>query len=313
MGLHDDAIYINSSGSVGIGTASPASKFDVAGGIKVANDAAACVTGKAGTLRYTGGSPPWQYCDGSGWVPFETAGSSGTQTVTIASNQSNVNLFHAAGFPTAAADWEFVINSGVTISSLYATAAAIVTGTFPNGSTIKITNNGNVYGKGGNAGNGGDSGYAGASGVAGGNAMELNFAVTIDNTNGNIYGAGGGGGGGGSAVSRTNCGGGGGGGGQGDDDGLLGAGGTAAGGNGAAGTTGTTASAGSGGAGNTACITKGGNGGNGGAWATAGSNGASATYSGGTGGAAGKAINTNGNSVTWLGGNNGAQVKGAVN
>lgn len=56
--------------NVGIGTTTANSKLEVAGGIKVANDAAACVSGKAGTIRFTGGSPPWQYCDGSAWVPF---------------------------------------------------------------------------------------------------------------------------------------------------------------------------------------------------------------------------------------------------
>ncbi len=68
---------IDASGSVGIGTASPASALDVNGGVKVANDAAACIAGKAGTIRYTGGTPPWEFRNGSAWIPFEQAGSAG--------------------------------------------------------------------------------------------------------------------------------------------------------------------------------------------------------------------------------------------
>ena len=68
----DSALYWdNTNKRLGIGTTSPASALDVAGGIKIANDSAACITGKAGTVRYTGGSPPWQYCDGSTWQNFK--------------------------------------------------------------------------------------------------------------------------------------------------------------------------------------------------------------------------------------------------
>jgi len=295
-----DQMVILDSGNVGIGTASPASKFDVAGGIKVANDAAACVTGKAGTLRYTGGSPPWQYCDGSGWVPFESAGGGAGGTITILSNQTNVNLFHAAGFPTEAGTWEFIVASGVTVNSSSASLPAIASGTFPVGSTVKITNNGNIYGKGGDGGAGGINAADGAAGSVGGYAISLGYAITIDNTNGNIFGGGGsGGGGGGNTRGGT---GGGGGGGQGSQD--------SAGGSGSpAGSSGTAAGPGAGG--NSSY----GDGGTGGAWGTTGNSGADGPVggNGGAGGAAGNAVKQNGNAITWLGGNNGTQVKGPVN
>lgn len=41
-----------------------------AAGVQVGNDTATCTTTKQGTLRYTGGTPPWEYCDGSAWSPF---------------------------------------------------------------------------------------------------------------------------------------------------------------------------------------------------------------------------------------------------
>ncbi|NCC20949.1 MAG: DUF1566 domain-containing protein [Alphaproteobacteria bacterium] len=48
-----------------------------AAGVRVGNDTASCVAAKEGTIRYTGGSPAWEYCDGSGWLPFESAGGGG--------------------------------------------------------------------------------------------------------------------------------------------------------------------------------------------------------------------------------------------
>ncbi len=54
------------NGNVGIGSAAPASKLDVAGGVKVSNDASACTAAKAGTIRWTGTA--FQGCDGKAWV-----------------------------------------------------------------------------------------------------------------------------------------------------------------------------------------------------------------------------------------------------
>ena len=69
-----------SSGLVGIGEDVPQAALDVGGGVKIANDAAACAPAKNGTIRYvSGGDPAWEYCDGGGpgWLPFEHAASGG--------------------------------------------------------------------------------------------------------------------------------------------------------------------------------------------------------------------------------------------
>ena len=54
-------------GDVGVGVQTPTTKLDVAGGVKVANDAEACTAAKAGTIRW---NVTMQYCDGSAWKNF---------------------------------------------------------------------------------------------------------------------------------------------------------------------------------------------------------------------------------------------------
>jgi hypothetical protein len=38
---------------------------------QVDNDTGSCTALKEGRIRYTGGSPPWEYCNGSAWLPFK--------------------------------------------------------------------------------------------------------------------------------------------------------------------------------------------------------------------------------------------------
>ncbi|HAX91989.1 MAG TPA: hypothetical protein DCY07_07265 [Rhodospirillaceae bacterium] len=52
-------------GNIGAGVYAPAAKLDIAGGVKVANDAANCTATKAGTIRWTGTA--MQFCNGSAW------------------------------------------------------------------------------------------------------------------------------------------------------------------------------------------------------------------------------------------------------
>lgn len=60
---------------VGIGTASPASKLSVAGGVQMGNDFAACTLAGAGTMRYNAGAI--QYCNGAlatpSWVSLSSS------------------------------------------------------------------------------------------------------------------------------------------------------------------------------------------------------------------------------------------------
>jgi len=229
--------------------------------------------------------------------------------LVISTNTSNYNLFTSAGSPTIPTSVVLTINSGVNLSSTSTSNPSLLIPAFIVGSDIRIINNGNIYADGGDGAAGGSGGILndpGSSGAAGGQAISISFNVTIDNTNGNIYGGGRGGNGG---ISENSCGapGGGGGGGQGDNGGSAGpagAPGTGTGTNASAGNSGTSISPGSGGAPGSCEFqisegifeTRFGNSGiDGGIWGN------------------GKAINLNGNIVTWEGGNNAAQVKGAVN
>lgn len=230
---------------------------------------------------------------------------------------ANRNLCTLAGNPTTAGQYRFTLASGGVVYSGSTGSPALTTGTcWPSGSTVTIVNNGTIYGMGGNGGNGGNGG-SGADyptvGTAGGNSIALSYPVTINNTNGYIYGGGGGGGGGARYVAKgvTRGGGGGGGGASGTTNSAGGTGGTSTCcGSGLNGAAGTTAGGGVGG------TSLGGDGGLGGAFGAAGASGAngsgSITESGAAGGVAGKAIDTNGNAITWLGGNTTTRVKGAV-
>src|SRR3989338_1666891 len=51
-------------GNVGIGTASPQAKLDVAGGVKVGSDSGVCDSTKGGTIRYNNADGCLEYCDG---------------------------------------------------------------------------------------------------------------------------------------------------------------------------------------------------------------------------------------------------------
>jgi hypothetical protein len=220
------------------------------------------------------------------------------------------------------------IAPSVAITASSAGVAAFSTGTFPGGAIITLVNNGGIQGAGGAGGNGGNSAASnGSGGQAGGHAMSLQIALTIDNTNGNIWGGGGGGGGGAGtpllddgtenhAPIAGGAGGGAGGGGSGQVFGVHGSQGVGVASVGGTGANGTSNAGGAGGGGGAGFNNNnpGGNGGAGGGPGAAGSGGAGTGFgTGGGGGAAGKAIALNGNpSPTFLGGNNSSQVRGLV-
>lgn len=262
--------------------------------------------------------------------------------LTISANVQNYNIYSAAGSPVGTpVDIFLTINSGVWVGSTGTGTPGMTTGAgWPAGSTIKIINNGTIAGMGGGGGRGGDftSGQprAGSAGAAGGNALNLQYSVTIDNTNGKIYGGGGGGGGGGASYDSqdatytsydTYAMGGGGGGGAGYNGGAGGSGGSDyAGTNASAGAAGSSSGPGGGSAGtvggNAGAGAHGGSGGSGGTWGASGGGGSQGysnflsgtTYDpyGGSGGASGKAINLNGFTATFTAGNNSTQIKGAI-
>lgn len=251
-------------------------------------------------------------------------------SLVAAVSSNNVNLFTLFGSPSGVHHVTYVINSGVTIGSTDPANPAINTGSgWATGSTVKIINNGKIYGAGGAGGAGGVAsvdaggtsvvGANGSAGNAGGNAVETSVKLVVDNTNGEIFGGGGGGGGAsGTTVGQDDgmgsanfacVGGGGGGGGQGSNTSSGGTGGTAddsyvdnpneedPGDNGIAGSS---SAAGSGGVGgNTNYIwlgtqnLDGNDGGSGGAWGTSGSSASGshvgAEYTEGTNGSGGAA------------------------
>lgn len=111
---------------------------------------------------------------------------------TISANTTNYNLNTAM----TAAGWNGIdrviatvtVNSSVYVGSTSTSNPAFTVGVLPTASTVSITNNGYILGKGGNAGTP-NSGV----GQNGGPALTIGYATTI--TNNNIIGGGGGGGG----------------------------------------------------------------------------------------------------------------------
>lgn len=67
-GLANGLIVVN--GKVGLGTTGPAAKLEVAGPIKIANDADVCTSIKAGTIKWTGSV--FQGCNGTTWIPLSS-------------------------------------------------------------------------------------------------------------------------------------------------------------------------------------------------------------------------------------------------
>jgi hypothetical protein len=233
--------------------------------------------------------------------------------LVVSADTADYNLFTAAGSPATPVSVTLTIASGVYLYASLTGTFGLSVPAFPAGSTITVINNGYIVGKGGSGGSGGAStGGAGNAGSNGGDAVDLHFPITLDNTFGTIAGGGGGGGGGaGSAGLGVPRGGGGGGGGQ----SYV----TSAGGNGTGsasnGHSGGTSGPGAGGIGESASGLSGGDGGKGGKFGSGGSNGTKGTggaYAGGLHGGGGAAINLHGNAVTWLGGNVPAQVLGNV-
>ena len=103
------------------------------------------------------------------------------KVIYITSSALNINLASLAGNPTSPIRLKVVINSGVSIYSSASTSPALTVGSFPVGSQVLLTNNGNIYGAGGIGGKGADYGGSAQSGFQGGTAVLADSAITIDN------------------------------------------------------------------------------------------------------------------------------------
>ncbi len=67
----DANLVFSSAGYLGVGTPDPQALFDVAGEIRFSSSGLPCGPAQEGAVRYTGGNPPWEFCDGSAWSPFK--------------------------------------------------------------------------------------------------------------------------------------------------------------------------------------------------------------------------------------------------
>jgi hypothetical protein len=133
---------------------------------------------------------------------------------TISTNQVDYNLNTAL----TAAGWNgltpvvanITIASAVQFTASANTIPAFTVGSLPTGSSVYITNNGYIVGRGGQ---GVGKGYPTSSSynltapstANGGLALSVSSAVSIDNTNGTVGGGGGGGGAGGAQSADCSC------------------------------------------------------------------------------------------------------------
>lgn len=128
-----------------------------------------------------------------GWT-----GASAGKEIRISANTNNVMLssFFSDSEWQSGGTKTIVIDAGVTVGSISDSISSMQTGTLVGGGalggTLKLINNGAIYGKGGIT--------SGTVGLVGGTALEATTPITVIN-NGNIYGGGGGGGRGGTGAS----------------------------------------------------------------------------------------------------------------
>ncbi len=241
-----------------------------------------------------------------------------TLELIISADTQNYNVATQAGPLTDPIGITVTIEAGVVVSGTSTYTPALQTGTLPAGTTLTVVNHGYIIGKGGN-GTSGTNGGVVLPGRDGGDALKTTVPLTIDNTDGNIWG-GGGGGAGSRGDTNGNChnmqfgdiwggnGGGGAGGGLGASNSGPPA--TAA--------DGTTGPGGGGGTGSYGSWGGSSNfnmrGGYGGGYGSPGGGGNE--YSGyciaPDGGAAGASVVAGGQSLTWLGGNTAQRVKGPI-
>lgn len=243
---------------------------------------------------------------------FYGAANNFTFNQTLSSPTTNYNIYSAAvaaGWPTSIPLVATItINSGVVVSSTSSGTPAFQTGSpFPSGSTLALTNNGTIAGRGGTGGTGAEYPNPGLVGASGSTALTASAPISITN-NATIGGGGGGGGGAGIFQETVNQpgetsslsyhGGGGGGGGAGNGTGGQGGAGSGTP-TGSTGEVGANGTATAGGIGGRTFQNPPWRGGTGGALGSSGSSGTNVSTGGGGGGATGAAVSGN-SFITWV-------------
>lgn len=133
---------------------------------------------------------------------------------SISSNQADYNLYNQM----ISAGWDgqrpvvvnLTINAGIIIYASTTSGYAFTVSGIPANSSITITNNGYIVGKGGQGAGKGypnqtDYNLTAPAYANGGTAFYTDYAISIDNSSGTIGGGGGGGGVGGSTSADCSC------------------------------------------------------------------------------------------------------------
>jgi hypothetical protein len=127
----------------------------------------------------------------------------------------NLRSVHDSLYPTPETGDTFTltcfVETNVVVGATASSITAFDVGDWPAGVVVTIINNGRIQGAGGKGGNAAKNGVAAQAGAAGGLAFYTRNNVTLDNSNGLIYGGGGGGAGGVIKELNKQAGGGGGG------------------------------------------------------------------------------------------------------
>ncbi len=72
-----DRLRISNDGNVGIGTATPAAKLEVAGEVKFGNTSSTCNSSSEGQQRYNSTTKNMEFCNGTAWTAYGAAGATG--------------------------------------------------------------------------------------------------------------------------------------------------------------------------------------------------------------------------------------------
>lgn len=125
--------------------------------------------------------------------------------LTVSSNTANYNpLLNTNEYVAGISEINITVNAGVYVYSTSTSQPALDISGFALGDVVTITNNGYIYGAGGQGGKGGYKSNLPTAGGQGGTAIKTTYPITVTN-NGTVAGGGGGGGADGGDSSYNGC------------------------------------------------------------------------------------------------------------